>query len=155
MNKKETVNRKELISRISAIMREQGLRKHVPIPKHEFYLSDNEGITKTITIKEQKRDVLYTAEDVEAVIDTALKVVESILKNGEELSIAGYGVLGLKYRKARSTKNVENGEPIDIRAQYVPSFKFGARLKKCANIYLSMLEEKNMNVPLPTFKGGE
>lgn len=150
MSKKEVVNRKELVRRVASALREKDIRKEVSVPKHTFYISDENGTSKAFHIKESKRDALFVVDDVEVILQTTLDVIESLIKNGGELSIAGFGVLGLKYRKPRSTKHVGNGKPIEIPGQYVPHFKFGARLKKCANIYYSALEERGLTIPLPT-----
>lgn len=155
MSKKEIINRKELVRRITSAMRDKGVRKEVFVPRHTFYISDESGTTKTFHVKESKRDAIFVVDDIDAVVQTAIEVIESAIKNGSEISVAGFGTLGLKYRKPRSTKHVGNGEPIEIRGQYVPCFKFGSRLKKCANVYLAALEENNLNLPLPTGDDGD
>ena len=53
----------------------------------------------------------------------------------------GFGTLYLKYRKARSTKQVRTGQHIDIDARYTPKFSFGDRLRMCAKLFELSLDD--------------
>ena len=62
---------------------------------------------------------------VEAVID----VVVEAMKAGDKVQLIGFGTFEVKERAARQGRNPATGEPIDIPASKVPSFKPGKALK--------------------------
>jgi len=63
-------------------------------------------------------------------------MVESItdsLKKGESVSLVGFGTFAIKERAARTGRNPQTGQPIEISAAKVPSFKAGKALKDAVN----------------------
>ena len=68
-------------------------------------------------------------------VDACIEVIERALTNGDDISIHGFGTLGLRYRKARRTKDFLNGDDIEIEARFVPKFMPGKGLKTCARVY--------------------
>lgn len=143
--------RKDVIRRIAEIMREKDIRKPVSVPKHVFHISDDEGSYKNFTVKQLNKSVIYTADDVEAILDTLQYVIQEALKEGEEISIRGFGTFGLKYREPRTVKNVMDGQPVNIDGHYVPYFLCGNDLKRSAQIYEQTLNDLRINEPLPVF----
>lgn len=142
------MNRKELVKRASNVLRTNNVRKPVHSQKQVFHISDDDGHTKNFVVKNSSANVLYTADDIEAVLDACIYVIQDALKHGDNVSIRGFGSLGLNYRKARATKHPDTGEPVHIDAHYVPKFVFGNDLRKCAKIYeLSINEQKRVPKP--------
>lgn len=135
------MNRKELVRRIATEMRENNIRKLVSSKKQVFHISDDEGNTKDFIIKKSDKGVLFTVEDIEAMIDACISVIEDALKHGDHISIRGFGTLGLHYRKSRSTKHPDTGEPIEIPGRYIPKFSYGKNLRVCAKIFESYLSD--------------
>ena len=66
---------------------------------------------------------------VDAIIDSII----GALRNGDQVSIAGFGTFSVKQRSARSGRNPRTGEPIEIQASNVPGFKAGKALKDAVN----------------------
>lgn len=66
---------------------------------------------------------------VEAVLDT---VTES-LKNGDKISLPGFGVFSTRETSARVGRNPATGESVNIAARRVAGFKAGAGLKDALN----------------------
>lgn len=62
---------------------------------------------------------------VDAVIDTICEA----LVNGEEVAIAGLGKFYVKDRAARTGRNPQTGETIEIAASKAPAFKAAKALK--------------------------
>ncbi|MGO1626492.1 MAG: HU family DNA-binding protein, partial [Halomonadaceae bacterium] len=63
-------------------------------------------------------------------------MVESVtdsLKQGESVSLVGFGTFTIKERAARTGRNPQTGQPIEISAAKVPSFKAGKALKDAVN----------------------
>ena len=137
------MNRKELVRRVALALRDNNVRKPVSSPKQVFHISDDEGNTKDFVVKKTDKTVLFTVDDIEAIIDACVNVVEDALKHGESVSIRGFGTLGLHYRKARATKHPVTGEPVEVDARYVPKFSFGDSLRFCAKVFELSLDEES------------
>lgn len=145
------MNCKELVRRVACVMRENDVRKSVSYPKQVFHISDSEGNSKDFVIKKTNKSVLFTAEDVESIIDSCLCVIEDAIKKGECISVRGFGTLGLHYRKSRTTKHPRTGEIVSVKSRFVPKFTFGNNLRMCAKIYELSLDEKSLQdiPPIP------
>ena len=66
---------------------------------------------------------------VEAVIES----ITNALKGGDQVSIVGFGTFSVKERAARTGRNPQTGETIQIKASRTPSFKAGKGLKDAVN----------------------
>ncbi len=144
------MNKKDFIRCVSDLLRTNDIKKPVSIPKQVFHISDNEGNSKDFTIKKTDKSVLYTRDDVAAIVDACLYVIQDSLKRGEPISFHGFGTLGLNYRKPRATKCVGTEENVVIEGRYVPKFSFGKDLRMCAKIYELSLSDK-LPEPEPTY----
>lgn len=127
--------RKDLVRRAAAILREKDVRKPVSIPKQVFHISDDEGNTRDFIIKKTDKRVIYTAEDVEAVIDACLEAIKEALRDGDCVSIKSFGSLGLKYHKPKTLRHVGTGESVEVAGHYLPKFSFGNDLRVCAKVF--------------------
>ena len=63
---------------------------------------------------------------VEALVGT----ITEALKRGDEVRIAGFGTFETRERAARTGRNPQTGEEIQIAASTSPAFKAAAALKK-------------------------
>ena len=59
--------------------------------------------------------------------------VTSALKGGSKVALVGFGTFQVKDRAARTGRNPQTGEPIQIKASRVPGFKAGKALKDAVN----------------------
>ena len=64
-----------------------------------------------------------------AFIDT----VTEALKNGDDVSLIGFGSFTVRERAARTGRNPQTGKSIKIKASKVPAFKAGKALKDAVN----------------------
>lgn len=152
------MNKKELVRRVATTMRDKNIRKLVSSKKQVFHISDDEGNSKDFTIKKSDKGVLFTIDDIEVVIDNIISVIEESIKHGEPISIQGFGTLALHYRKARSTKHPDTGEPVVVPARYIPKFDYGKDLRMCAKIYelsLDNIESEPEKTPYDNTEGGD
>ena len=149
------MTRKEMISRTAAVLRENGIRKPVSIPRQVFHISDDEGNTKDFSVKKTDRNVQYNMDDVEAVVTALIQVIEDALKDGDFVSVHGFGRLSLAWRKEHTVKNVLDGQPVTIEGYYTPKFYVGNDLKRCAQIYEQRLKDRELKAPLPVFTEGQ
>ena len=140
------MTKSELIRRAAVYLKEKGVRKPVSMPKQKFFVSDEEGNSKAFTIKQTEKTVMYNIDDITAMVDACIEIMEDALKNGEEIYIKGFGTLKLHLRKARWTYNPQTKEPIDVVARYLPKFTFGKELRMCAKLYELSLGNNDVNI---------
>ena len=140
------MNKTELVSNISHVLRDKGVRKRIRAPRHVFHISDDEGNSKDFIVKETNKTAVFNAEDITEVLDAMIEVVKDALMRGEKVSIHGVGSLGVRYTKFGPKKIVGPGdEGVPIPPRYVPKFTYGKDLKRCARIYTEMVEDRKMS----------
>jgi DNA-binding protein HU-beta len=66
-------------------------------------------------------------------LDAALDTITSALKDGDQVTLVGFGTFAVKARAARQGRNPRTGETIQIAASNVPGFKAGKALKDAVN----------------------
>jgi DNA-binding protein HU-beta len=66
-------------------------------------------------------------------LDAALDAVTGALKNGDQVTLVGFGTFSVRARAARQGRNPRTGEAIEIKASNVPGFKAGKALKDAVN----------------------
>ena len=66
-------------------------------------------------------------------LDAVISSITGALKNGEQVVLVGFGTFSVKERAARTGRNPQTGEPIEIVAARIPSFKAGKALKDAVN----------------------
>lgn len=71
----------------------------------------------------------YSKKDAEKALSTVVDAITDSLKNGEKISLIGFGSFEVKERAARNAINPMTKEPISIPAKKVPTFKAGKALK--------------------------
>ena len=62
-------------------------------------------------------------------LDGLMDAITVALKDGDAVSLIGFGTFAVKERAARSGRNPRTGETIEIGASKIPSFKAGKALK--------------------------
>ena len=71
--------------------------------------------------------------DAGRALDSVIDSVTGALKNGDQVSLVGFGTFSVKQRAARTGRNPRTGEAIQIKASNVPGFKAGKALKEACN----------------------
>ncbi len=71
--------------------------------------------------------------DATRAVDAVLDGITSALKQGNTVSLVGFGTFSVKHRAARTGRNPRTGETIQISASNVPGFKAGKGLKDAVN----------------------
>lgn len=66
-------------------------------------------------------------------VDAVVEAVTKALQSGDQVSLVGFGTFSVKDRAARTGRNPQTGEPIQIKAAKIPSFKAGKALKDAVN----------------------
>jgi DNA-binding protein HU-beta len=70
---------------------------------------------------------------VQGVLDATIETVQNQVKNGEKVSLPGFGTFERRERSARTARNPQTGEEIQVKASKVPAFKAGAGFKAFVN----------------------
>ena len=68
-------------------------------------------------------------KDAGKALDGLTQAVSDALANGENVTLVGFGTFSVKERAARTGRNPQTGEEIQIAASKVPIFKAGKALK--------------------------
>ncbi|MEJ2685205.1 MAG: integration host factor subunit beta [Candidatus Sulfobium sp.] len=74
-----------------------------------------------------------TSAQVEIIVYTVFESMQSALIKGDKVEIRGFGNFRLKTRKPRQARNPKTGEPVEVPAKKVLSFKVGKELREMLN----------------------
>ena len=66
-------------------------------------------------------------------LDAVTESITDALKKGEAVVLVGFGTFAVKERAARTGRNPQTGNPIEIAAAKIPGFKAGKALKDAVN----------------------
>ena len=134
------MNKKELAQKAARILRINDYKKPVHIPKQVLRVSLGDRST-SLSIKPYDKEVIYTVEDVECILEALLTAIVDGMKNGEETFLYGFGTFAPKLRAARRVVRVDNGEWADIKEHYVPVFESGKDMRMAAAVYNARVNE--------------
>lgn len=71
--------------------------------------------------------------DADRAVNAVLSSVTEALKRGEQVVLVGFGTFTVRQRAARTGRNPQTGQTIQIPASKVPGFKAGKALKDAVN----------------------
>jgi DNA-binding protein HU-beta len=86
-------------------------------------------VNKSELIEKIAADADISKEAARKVLSAFTKEVAKALQEGNQVSLVGFGTFSVKQRAARTGRNPQTGETIQIKAATVPSFKAGKALK--------------------------
>lgn len=143
------MNKTGLIRDVTSVLKRNDVRKDMPAKKHVFYISDDEGNSKKFSVTQQARGVLFTSEDVEAVVDALLFVINESIKRGEQVNLLGFGSFKLRHLKHISVRDFNSDGKIDIPDRYTVKFVPGCDMKNSAAVYGTSIEDmRAITLPL-------
>lgn len=70
-----------------------------------------------------------TKAEAERAVDTVFGSIESALKDGTQVSVAGFGIFEAKMQGARTARNPRTGEMVPVPAGRKPKFRAAKALK--------------------------
>jgi len=70
-----------------------------------------------------------TKVQAEEVVNGIFDTIAGSLKNGDDVSISGFGIFKSKMRAARTARNPKTGEPVNVPAMQVVKFQVSKTLK--------------------------
>lgn len=74
-----------------------------------------------------------TKKDADQAVNAFIETIQTALKKGDKVAIAGFGTFDVSSRKARTGRNPQTGEEIKIAASKAPKFKAGKSFKEMMN----------------------
>lgn len=88
--------------------------------------------------KSELIDAIAAAADISKAdagraLDATIDTVTGALKEGDSVSLVGFGTFTVKTRAAREGRNPQTGATIQIKEARVPGFKAGKALKDAVN----------------------
>lgn len=86
-------------------------------------------MNKTELIAAAAEQTGMTKKDTEKALNAALDVIAAALAKDDKVQVSGFGIFEVKEREARTGRNPQTGEPMEIAASRVPSFKASKTLK--------------------------
>jgi DNA-binding protein HU-beta len=88
--------------------------------------------------KSELVDAVASATDsskaqAQASVDAVIDSITGALKKGEKVALTGFGTFEVRNRAARTARNPQTGETINVKASKAPAFKAGKSLKDAVN----------------------
>jgi DNA-binding protein HU-beta len=71
--------------------------------------------------------------DATRAVDAMIDTVTESLRKGDSVTLVGFGTFEVRERAARSGRNPQTGETIQIKASKAPAFKAGKAFKDAVN----------------------
>ncbi|MBA4541785.1 MULTISPECIES: HU family DNA-binding protein [Thermoactinomyces] len=90
-------------------------------------------MNKTELIERVAESTGKTKKEAGIIVDSVLQTISEALSKGEKVTLIGFGNFEVRERAARTGRNPQTGEEIEIKASKVPAFKAGKQLKDLVN----------------------
>lgn len=74
-----------------------------------------------------------TKADASRALEAVMEGITKGLKESGKVTLVGFGTFTAKQREARTGRNPQTGEAVEIAARTVPGFKAGNKLKDALN----------------------
>ncbi|OTW92294.1 HU family DNA-binding protein (plasmid) [Bacillus thuringiensis serovar sumiyoshiensis] len=87
-------------------------------------------MNKTELTKVVAERAVLTQKDAVAATQAVFDTITSALANEEKIQILGFGTFEVRERSARTGRNPQTGEEMQIAASKAPAFKAGKELKE-------------------------
>ena len=90
-------------------------------------------MNKTELVAAMAEKTGLSKKDAESALNAFTGVVAEELKKGEKIQLVGFGTFEVSERAARTGRNPQTGEEMNIAASKAPKFKAGKALKDSIN----------------------
>ncbi len=74
--------------------------------------------------------LIFLKKDASATVQSVFDTIATALQSGDKVQLIGFGTFEVRERSARTGRNPQTGEEIQIVAGKVPAFKAGKELKE-------------------------
>jgi integration host factor subunit beta len=86
-------------------------------------------ITKRDLVEKISKETRQTKVSTKITIQLFLEAIRKELENGHRIELRDFGVFEVKDRAARLGRNPRTGDPVEVSARKVVSFKVGRKMK--------------------------
>lgn len=90
-------------------------------------------MNRTELVAEIAKKTELSKKDAEKALKAFTDVVAAELKKGEKIQLVGFGTFEVSERAARTGRNPQTGDTMEIKASKTPKFKAGKALKDTVN----------------------
>lgn len=90
-------------------------------------------MNKSVLIDQIATKADISKQKAAAALEAFTQSVTEALANGDTVTLTGFGVFSVSSRAARTGRNPQTGEAVDIPARKAPAFKAGKALKDAVN----------------------
>ena len=90
-------------------------------------------VNKSQLIDKVAENADITKASANRAVDAIIEAVSDSLKSGDTVQLIGFGTFSVRERSARTGRNPQTGQEINIPAAKVPGFKAGKALKDAVN----------------------
>jgi integration host factor subunit alpha len=97
-------------------------------------------MTKADIARQIQNQVGISEHDAETLFERILDLLKAALKNGEEITITGFGKFRVRSKNVRVGRNPRTGEEITIPARRVVTFHASSLLKGYVNAGEHLME---------------
>jgi DNA-binding protein HU-beta len=87
-------------------------------------------MNKTELVNTVATQAELTKNDATKAVDALIETISSALAKEEKIQLIGFGTFEVRERAARTGRNPQTGEEIQIPASKIPAFKPGKELKE-------------------------
>ncbi|PEM65471.1 DNA-binding protein [Bacillus pseudomycoides] len=87
-------------------------------------------MNKTELIKNVAQTADISQKEASAAVQSVFDTIANALQAGDKVQLIGFGTFEVRDRAARTGRNPQTGEEIQIAAGKVPAFKAGKELKE-------------------------
>ncbi len=101
--------------------------------KITFFLQEEHLMNKSELVSAVAEKTDFTKADTERALKAFMDTITETLKEGDQVTLIGFGTFLVRERKARTGRNPRTGETIQIKAANNPAFKAGKALKDAVN----------------------
>ena len=77
--------------------------------------------------------VISSKKEAKEAVECVFSTITDALNKQQNVTLVGFGTFKVDNRKARTGRNPQTGEPIEIKAKNVPKFVPGKALKDAIN----------------------
>jgi len=90
-------------------------------------------MNKTELIEAVAESANLSKADAGRAVDGVLDSIMNTLKAGDQVTLVGFGTFNVRARAARTGRNPQTGETMQIKASNSPGFKAGKAFKDAVN----------------------
>lgn len=88
---------------------------------------------KTQFIEHVAKEAGVTRSEADKVVRATLRVIEDALRQGDKVTLTGFGSFEVRERGERQVTSIRSKEKVTVAASKLPSFSAGSELKNAVN----------------------